>query len=161
MLREYARYFQDNYRGTFQLIVVLNVRDTRNVPVSGARVDVNDTDSPSRLHAVFLERRSLSVSTLGHGQQRPLRLHGSHRDDLVPLPEVDTSDPVGGAAHGAGIGFLEPDRHPVTSADEHLALAIRQLGSDDRRFDRETATLIARTVGAQTILEGTLSRLGE
>ena len=37
----------------------------------------------------------------------------------------------------------------------------KQIGSSDRQFDRETASRIAEKVGAQTVLEGTLSKLGE
>ncbi|HMB67759.1 MAG TPA: tetratricopeptide repeat protein, partial [bacterium] len=59
------------------------------------------------------------------------------------------------------IADLSGDTELKVFSSQRLFDVQKHLGSPGREFDRETATRIAQEVGAQTVLEGSLSQLGE
>src|SRR5262249_32546205 len=81
---------------------------------------------------VGAERRPLAVAVFAHGQQVPLRVGHDHADDLVALAQVDAPDAAGVAAHGPGLGFVEPDRHALAGTEHDLVARLRQGHTDQR-----------------------------
>ena len=92
-------------------------------------MDAYDTESPPRLHAVFVERGPLAEAVLGDAQHRTARPRNGHRHHLVAWPQPDATHAARDPAHCPQVALGKPDRLPLTGADEDLAGAAGQLGA--------------------------------
>jgi tetratricopeptide (TPR) repeat protein/tRNA A-37 threonylcarbamoyl transferase component Bud32/TolB-like protein len=77
------------------------------------------------------------------------------------LKDADDGERLGQILQELVIADLSGDTDLKVFSSQRLYDVQKNLGSSGRHFDRETATRIAQEVGAQTVLEGSLSRLGE
>src|SRR5205823_14308941 len=62
---------------------------------------------------VGAERRPLAVAVFAHRQQIPFRVGDDHADHVIAFGQVDAFDAASIAAHGAGLGLVEADRHAL------------------------------------------------
>jgi tetratricopeptide (TPR) repeat protein len=77
------------------------------------------------------------------------------------LQDPEDSERLGQILQELVIADLSGSTNLKVFSSQRLYDVQKQIGSEDRQFDRETASRIADRVGAQTMLEGTLSKLGE
>ena len=88
-------------------------------------MDIYDTDSSPRLHAVFLKRGTFPETVFSDAQERPTRLNYGHRDNFVPFPQGNPPDPVRSPPHRPHPGFRETNGHAASRADKNLTLTAR------------------------------------
>src|SRR4029453_11878685 len=119
-------------RDQHDLVVFEHVGHAHDLAVAIGGLDVDDADAAAALEPVLLELGALAVAVLRDRQERAARFHHFHGDHFVVFAERDATDAVGRAAHRAYVTLLEPDRHAVAGAEEHLGAAIRELDGDHR-----------------------------
>ena len=105
----------------------LDIGDPHDEPVLGRRRDIDDADAAARLDAVFVDFGALAETALRDRQQRPAGFHDLHPDDEVVAAERNAANTVRRPAHRPDVRFVESNRIPVPGADEHFAVAVRQL----------------------------------
>src|SRR5438874_2564362 len=99
--------------------------------VAAAGLDVDDALARAALQPVFLERRPLTVTALGHGEDLGALLHDVARNDLVALVHLDAAHAGGAAAHRTDLVLREADGHAQLGGDHDLAGAVGAARGDD------------------------------
>src|SRR6516162_859689 len=75
---------------------------------------------------------SFAIAVFAHRKQIALGICNDHADDLIAFLQFDALDTARIPAHGAGLPFIEADRHPVPRAQNHLVAGLGQDDADER-----------------------------
>src|SRR5262249_33155450 len=80
----------------------------------------DDPLAAALLHTIVAEHAALADAALAHHQELGALLHHHHADHAVALVELDPLHAGGGAAHFAGIGFVEADAHAKGGGEDDV-----------------------------------------
>ena len=94
-------------------------------------LEVDEPLAAAVLGAVLARLRALAVALGRDRQDLGVRRECIHADDLIAVVEADALDTAGRAAHRAHIVLAEDNGHAPLRAEDHVALAVRELDADE------------------------------
>src|ERR1017187_3631189 len=111
--------------------ILLHQQNAHYAPGLVGGLHVDDALAAAGNQAVGCQRGALAVTVFGDGEEQPFLLSHLHADQVIVRVETHTAHAARLAAHGAHVFLAEAYGLAPVGSQEHVVVAVRDLGADE------------------------------